>query len=237
MDDLEFRRRLYADPNTIDADLRKAMLEDNSKHKFADELSKFEASIQSALTVDVPEGLCDKLILRQTLETHKQQKRKSRIHLSLAASVAFAIGLGMNMLQFSSAYSHLSDHALAHMYHEDGFFSNDSEAKVSLTSLNDKMSTFGGSFQNTLGQLISADFCRFDGLKSLHIVFKGEHAPVTVFVIPHDEDLAISEEFSDEKFQGKIIQYRNSNIVVITENGDDVKQWKNKVNENITWSI
>lgn len=237
MDDLQFRRSLFADPNNIDADIQQAIKADSSKEKFADELNKLEQDLQSAFNVDVPEGLCDKLILRQTMFSHKQQKRKNRIQLSIAASVAFAIGLGMNVLQFSSAYNNLSDHALAHLYHEDGVFTNNSPAKVSLTSLNDKMSTFGGNFKGIMGELISADFCRFDSLKSLHLVFKGENSPITVFVIPHDDDLTVTEQFADAKFTGQVIQYRNSNIVVMAEKGENIDQWKNKVSESITWSI
>ncbi|WP_448247388.1 DUF3379 family protein [Thalassotalea agariperforans] len=237
MDDLQFRRSLYADPKHIDADMQQAINNDAQKQKFANELNKLEQDITSALSVDVPEGLADKLILRQTMASHRQQKRKSRIQLALAASVVFAIGLTMNFFQFSSAYNSLSDHALAHVYHEEGRFQNIANSQLTLASLNQKMSTFGGQFNQLIGDIIAADYCRFDGIKSLHLVFKGEHSPITVFVIPHDENLSVAHDFFDEKFQGKTIQYLHSNIVVVTEKDEQIAQWQNKISQNIQWTI
>lgn len=237
MDDLQFRRNLYADPTNIDAAMRQAINEDASKQKFATELDALEQDITSALNVEVPEGLAEKLILRQTLASHKQQKKKSRVQLALAASVAFAIGLTMNAFQFSSAYNNLADHALAHVYHEDGVFSNTGNPKLTLASVNRKMETFSGNFKGLVGEIISADFCRFDGIKSLHLVFKGKNSPITVFIVPHDDKLTVASDFSDERFNGKTIQFLQSNIVVIGEKDEEIAEWQGKINQNIQWSI
>ena len=43
------------------------------------------------------------------------------------------------------------------------------------------MVTFNGSFSESMGELIAADYCRFDGMKSLHLVFKGVTDTVAVF--------------------------------------------------------
>ena len=237
MDDLQFRRNLYADPKNIDADMQQAIDNDPLKAKFANELDELEQKITAALSIDVPQGLTDKLILRQTMTTHHQQKRKSRIQLAMAASVAFAIGITINIVQFSSAYQSLSEHSLAHVYHEESAFNNTMTSDISLTSLNNKMATFGGNFKGLLGDIISADFCRFDGIKSLHLVFKGQHSPITVFVIPHDKTLTVANEFSDDKYRGKSIQYLQSNIVIIGEKNESLEQWQGKINDNIQWSI
>jgi hypothetical protein len=237
MDDLQLRRNLYAEPNDISPDMRAALDADQSKQQFAKEIELLDQKIAAAMQVEVPDDLVNKLIFKQTLVSHQQQKRKTRVHLALAASVAFAIGLSVNFLQFSSAYDNLADHALAHIYHEDGVFSNNDQAVVSLTSLNQKMSTFGGNFKGLFGDLISAEFCRFDGIKSLHLVFKGENAPISIFVMPNDNDFKMSNSFSDDKFSGKTLMYRTSNVVVIGEKAESLNQWQQKIDENITWSI
>lgn len=237
MDDLQFRRSLYADPKNIDAEMQQAIKDDVQKQKFANELNKLEQNLTSALAIDVPEGLADKLILRQTMVSHNHQKRKSRVKLALAASVAFAIGLTMNFFQFSSAYNNLSQHALAHVYHEEGRFQNIANSQLTLTSLNQKMSTFGGQFNDLIGEIIAADYCRFDGIKSLHMVFKGENSPITVFVIPHDDKLSVTSDFFDDKFKGKTIQYLQSNIVVVAEKDEQIAKWQDKINQNIQWTI
>ena len=207
MDDLQFRRSIYADPKSTDDAVQQAIKEDPAKQEFAKELEALDDKVLAALKVPVPDDLYDKLILRQTLASHQQQKKKTRIQLAMAASVAFALGLGINFMQFSSAYTNVGDYALAHVYHEDGYFSNQDEAKVTLASLNKKMASFDGSFISKMGQLISADFCRFDGSKSLHLVFKGKSSPVTVFIVPKNEDWQYSEEFNDDRFRGRTMQF------------------------------
>lgn len=237
MDDLQFRRNLYADPHNIDADLQQAMNRDAKKAAFAQELNKLEQHIENALRIEVPEGLADRLILRQTMASHKTQKRKAKVHLAIAASIAFAVGATMNFFQFSSAYTQLADHALAHVYHEEGLLNRSVNADLTLTSLNQKMATLGGSFNNLIGGLISADFCRFDSMKSLHLVFQGEKAPITVFVIPKNEDLTITEKFADDRFHGQTIAFKESNIVIISDKNEPLEQWQNKINQNLSWSI
>lgn len=141
MDDLHFRRSIYADPTSQDKAVIEAQKTDPSKKRLAQELCQFDEILKQAMKIPVPDDLCNKLLLRQTLASHQQEKRKTRIHLALAASVAIIAGLVVNYLQFSNSYTNLGDYALAHVYHEQNAFSNSDNNRVSLTSLNDKMTT------------------------------------------------------------------------------------------------
>ena len=237
MDDLQFRRMIYADPNSRDEDVLDALQDDPSKKEFAQELIQLDEKIKQAMNVPVPEDLCDNLVLRQTLASHQQKKRKSRVHLALAASVAIIAGVAVNFLQFSSSYTNLGDYALAHVYHEEGVFSNQDEKRVSLASLNQKMIAFDGSFNQSLGELISADYCRFDGMKSLHLVYKGVTDTVAVFVVPKNEQLDFSENFEDKKLQGESIGFKDANIIVVADKNESISKWQKSISDNITWSI
>jgi hypothetical protein len=237
MDDLQFRRRIYADPNTRDEDMLTAIKSDPAKQKFAQELDDLDNKIFQAMNVPVPEELSNKLILRQTLASHQQQKRKSRVRLALAASVAFAMGLTFNFMQFSSAYNNLGDYAIAHVAHEDGYFSNTDPANISLATLNNKMAAFNGSFTAGIGKLLFADYCRFDGMKSLHLVFQGKTNPVTVFIVPRNEQLEFTANFSNGILIGKSQQFKYSNIIVVADKNEPLQQWQKVIDENVHWSI
>jgi len=237
MDDLQFRRRIYADPNTRDEDMLVAMKEDPAKQKFTQDLEDLDSRLFKAMNVDVPEDLSHKLILRQTLASHQQQKRKGRVHLALAASVTFALGLTLNSMLFSSTYTNLGDYAIAHVHHEEDYFSNTSSANISLSSLNTKMAAFDGSFTADIGKLLFADYCRFDGMKSLHLVFQGETSTVTVFVVPHNEELEFSANFSNDNLIGKSQQFKNSNIIIVGDKNESLPKWQKAIDENVTWSI
>ena len=241
MDDLQFRRSIYADPHNSDNTFSDEMLavinSDPAKQQFSQDIKQLDDKISQAMNVEVPDGLVNKLILRQTLASHQQQKRKSRIHLAMAASVALVIGLTVNFMQFSNAYDSLGDYALAHVYHEENYFNNNDEAKVSLASLNQKMASFNGRFSSSLGKLISADYCRFDSMKSLHLVFQGKTDIVTVFIVPHNDNLTFDSNFSDNKLIGRSQNFSKANIIIVGDKNESLQGWQNAINDNITWSI
>ncbi len=237
MDDLQFRRSIYADPSSQDDDIIEAQNTDPAKKQLAKELCQFDEKLKQAMKIPVPEDLSNKLLLRQTLASHQQEKRKTRVHLALAASVAIVAGVVVNYLQFSNSYTNLGDYALAHVYHEQSAFSNNDNTRVSLTSLNKKMTTFNGSFSESMGELISADYCRFDGMKSLHLVFQGLTDTVTVFVVPKKEHLSFTNKFSDNELQGESMDFKHTNIIVVADKSESLSQWQRAINDNITWSI
>lgn len=236
MDDLLFRRSIYADPKCQDDAIKEAKNSDPAKKAFADEIELLDQKIASAMNVPVPDDLCNKLILRQTMASHQQHKRKNKVHLALAASVAIALGLSFNFMQFSSAYAGIGEYALAHVYHEENAFDNNASNSISLTALNNKMSSFDGSFTKTVGKLISADYCRFDGIKSLHLVYQGESSPVTVFIVPNRNELSFDAEFSDGKLRGDSKQYGETNVIVVGDKNESLNQWQSELSKNIRWS-
>lgn len=241
MDDLQFRRAIYADPNNQDADVILAQQKDASKKQFAQEMSQLDEKIKQALQVPVPDDLCNRLILRQSLTNHQVQKRRKRVYVALASSVMLVAALLVNVMQFSNAYNNLGDYALAHVYHEQNKFVNNSDSDgnnaISLASLNQKMTAFNGSFTQSLGKLLFADYCRFGGLKSLHLVYQGKTSPVTIFVVAKNEQLTFTKAFNDQQFFGNAMQFSNSNIIVVADKNESLAQWQQHINETVSWSI
>ncbi len=237
MDDLQIRRSILSDPKGRDDALNDAIKNDAAKQKFVQEIEALDDKIAQAMNIPVPDGLYDKLILRQTLASHQQEKSKTRVRLAMAASVAFVMGLTVNFMMFSSSYKNLGDYAIAHVNHEASHFSNNATPTVTLASLNQKMAAFNGSFDSTLGSLIFADFCRFDGSKSLHLVFQGQSSPVNVFILPNDEDIEFIANFANEKLQGRSLNFNHSNIIVVGDKKEPIQQWQDRVKKSITWSI
>jgi len=239
MDDLQFRRSIYADPSSVDEDILAAQKADPSKKKLAKDLCQFDEKLKQAMNVTVPDDLCNKLMLRQTFKSHQHNKRKKRIHMALAASVAIVVGVLVNYLQFSNShiYNNLGDYALAHVYHEEGAFSNNDETRVSLTALNQKMTTFKGHFNSSLGELISADYCRFDGMKSLHLVFQGLTDTVAIFIVPKEKHLTFTDKFSDVNLHGESLSFKEANVLIVSNKEESLSQWQRAIRNNITWLI
>lgn len=237
MDDLEFRRKILSDPHYRDADINQSIATDSAKYQFAQDIDVLDQQIKNALNVTVPDDLADKLILRQTLNNHQQHKNKRRWHMALAASVAITFGVALNFMMFSHSFKNLGDYAIAHTLHEADHFSNNETANVSLASLNYKMSTFKGKFNNLIGEVIFADYCRFDGTKSLHLVFQGQSSPVNVFIIPKDNDMKFTENFARDQLHGLSEKFDHSEVIIVGDKNEPLNQWQEKIKSNVNWSI
>jgi hypothetical protein len=237
MDDLHIRRSILADPKARDEAMNKAIKNDPAKQKFVQDIDTLDEKIAQAMNIPVPDDLYNKLILRQTLASHQQQKSKTRVRLAMAASVAFVMGLTVNFMMFSSTYKNLGDYAIAHVDHEASHFSNTDQANVTLASLNDKMASFKGSFDSTFGTLIFADYCRFDGSKSLHLVFQGKTSPVNVFILPEDDEIEFNAKFANESLEGRSLNFNHTNVIVVGDKKEPLGQWQERIKNDIIWSI
>lgn len=234
MDDLEFRRTIYADPNCDDQKLQDAAIKDPSKQDFWAELRKTDANIKQTLEIKVPEDLAHKLILRQTIQSHNLHKKRNRMQLALAASIAFAVGVSFTLWQQQS-YIDLTAQSLAHVYHE-GPHALQANENFSLQQVNVKLAQYGAHLSKDIGQIYYANHCEFDKVKSLHMVMQGQHGRVTVFVVPHHKGYQAQDTYSDGFMTAQSIELRNADLVVVGENIDDVKSIKGKLQQQMIFS-
>jgi len=234
MDDLEFRRRLYADPADDDIAILEAIQSDANRAKFAEELKHIDAVLDSTLKVDVPEGLAERLLLRQTMDVHQRQKKTMRSYMALAASVAFIAGVSLTMLRTPDAQ--LSQHVLAHVYHEIDTVVGDVDEQVALNQVNAKLASYGAQMSNVSEHIYYANHCDFDGKRSLHMVIGGEQGKVTVFLVPNVHSFEqLPASFADERFNG-IMQTRGDvGIITVAEHKEDAKRAQQQLQETLRW--
>ena len=62
MDELEFRRRILAEPSTIDKELEAFAEQDTDKQAFIDDVRAFDDDLSKALNIPVPENLAKRII-------------------------------------------------------------------------------------------------------------------------------------------------------------------------------
>lgn len=235
MDDLQFRRTIYADPNCSEEKVKQAATDDPSKQAFWDEVKKLDVDIHSVCKVDVPEGLCERLILRQTMQHHQSQRRKNRMHLALAASVAFVFGIGLTVLQQNSTID-LSEHAFAHVYHEADGFALKVDNNVSIDRVNTQLASMGAEITQEVGHIYFANYCTFEGLKTFHMVMQGDQGKVTVFLVPNGKDQKVVEQFSDGKMHGQILDMGNGKVIIVGEEGKSFEGLSTKLKKQMVFS-
>nr|WP_240919845.1 DUF3379 domain-containing protein [Paraglaciecola sp. 20A4] len=234
MDDLEFRRTIYADPNCDDIRVKEAAAQDPAKQEFWSEQKRIDASMQAAMKIDVPDDLAHKLILRQTMQTHSHDKKRARVHLALAASLAFVVGVSFTLWQQQN-YIDMSQQSLAHVYHE-GPHALDANEDFSLQQVNAKLVQYGGHLNEEVGQIYYANHCDYKGVKSLHLVMQADNGKVTVFVVPHKEGYKAKDKVSDGYLTAEAVELQSASLIVVSENVHDVEQTKDKLMKRMTFS-
>ena len=234
MDELEFRRILYADPNCTDEEVLAAIADDPKKQAFYKELKQLDKEMHQASQIKVPDDLVHKLILRQTMASHKSSKVRNRIQLAMAASVAFVVGVSFTMWQQNNLLD-LSKQAIAHVHYE-GDYALQAQENVSLQQVNAKLAKFGGEFSEDIGRVYYANFCDFENVRSLHMVLEGENGKVSVFVVPHNNAYLAEGSSSDTRYSSQAIDLKRASIIVVGEEGTNIGDMQQQLNKKIRFS-
>ena len=229
MDELKFRRQAYGEPNSQEPDFLDAAMESAEREAFLNDLKGLDAKIEHALKVDVPDDLAAKLLLRQQLQHHHSQRRKTGFAFALVASVAFLAGITFTLLRVGPV--DLGQHALAHVYHEDRALNIDQDVpfqdvNFQLASLN----TLGDmQFTQQPGKVFYSKFCDFQGVESLHLVMQGELGKVSLFIVPLEERMVLEKAFADNKYQGMGFETDNAYMLLVGEKSRDLDYVKNEI--------
>ncbi|MDN4503724.1 DUF3379 family protein [Alteromonadaceae bacterium BrNp21-10] len=233
MDDLEFRRTIYADPNSKDEALKVAAKQDPKKQQFWNEVKKLDADIKQQLHAEVPQDLAHRIVLQQSLQQHQQLKSRQPWYVAMAASVALMIGISFTLLNAQPI--DLAEHALTHVNLEGDSALNANE-HVNLQQLNAKLASMGGKFDDDIGEIYFANYCDFDQVRSLHVVLKGEQGRVTVFIVPHNPQFALKSHFADSRFIGQGIDIGKATLLVVGEKTEPLFKTTEKLQKHLLFS-
>ncbi|MGI2094902.1 DUF3379 domain-containing protein [Shewanella oncorhynchi] len=229
MDELKFRRQAYEDPHNQDLEFHQQMQEKGEYQALVNELKNLDAKLTSALKVDVPEDLADKLILRQQLQQHHKQRRQTGFLVAMAASIAFVIGVSFSLLRLGPV--DLAEHALAHVYHEDMALHLDQN--VSFSQVNAQLTSLKNlghaKFIEQPGKVYFTSYCDFQGVKSLHLVLQGEQGKVTLFIVPLEKRMVLNQTFADTKYQGMGFETADAFILLVAEDQADLRFVKEEI--------
>ncbi|MBQ4846150.1 DUF3379 family protein [Pseudoalteromonas sp. MMG005] len=236
MDELEFRRRLFADPN--DTEVIEHAIDNPEQQSLVDELQDFDAQLKSALQVEVPAGLADRILVQQQEDQASNViplawYRKYDKPFATAASMVLAVGI--YFMSATSAPLQAGEHALEHVYYEVNALERSQE--VALQVVNEKLAMLGGQFDSLPGKVTYATFCNFKGQKSLHLVFQSEHGPMTVFIVPAqgNEYKQNDSHFNDERFAGMIGNGQKADTILVADIGTPIEDYHNEVSGALRW--
>lgn len=233
MDELEFRRRVYADPDTTDQAVVAAAKADPAKMAFWQEQKHLNRALTATAQVEVPPDLAHRLIWQQSANEFVRQRKRNRWYVALAASVAFAIGLSITLLPQQSV--RLGNEALVHMQYAETEQAH-SVLPVNLAQINAKLAGFGASFTEMIGDVTVANYCHLQSVRSLHLIMRTSQGTVSVFIVPQRDDISLPPQFADDRFHGQAVNMQRANIMVVGDKHADLAPVVNKVRQSMRFS-
>ncbi|BCV67081.1 DUF3379 domain-containing protein [Shewanella carassii] len=232
MDELKFRRQAYGDPYNQDPEFLDALAQSESNRAFVAELKALDDKINSALKLPVPENLAEKLLLKQQLAVHHNQRKRTGWMLAMAASVAFVAGVSFSLWRQGPV--DLGQHALAHVRHET--MAMTSNADISYQAINAELASLKGletvRFNSQPGRVFYSTFCDFQGIESIHLVLAGERGKVTVFIVPPEHRVMLAEAFADSEYRGEAVKTDSAYLVLVAEYPQDIEKIKKEIKQS-----
>lgn len=143
----------------------------------------------------------------------------------MALAASFAAGLMVSQVNWGnivvpSAQASLATTAVQHVFDEQPFINNLDE-EVSKLQINTKMAPFAHQLgQNFPYHVYYLNHCGFGESNALHMVFKGQHGKVTLFLT----GIASSkvETFADQGLSGVIEPLDDFSLIIVGNDGEDV---------------
>jgi hypothetical protein len=197
----------------------------------------------------VPDNLAERIILNTSLKekarTDELEQKDNvvsarswfkfdRVHLALAASFVIAVSAFM-FSEEQSINQTAGEHALAHVYHE--IYALNKTQPISIQAVNEKLALLGGQISDLPGKVTYVTFCDFQGERGLHLVFESDFGPMTVFIVPSDNQIFEigSDDFNDSRYAGHINRGKQADTVLIASLGSPVDMYNERISGAIRW--
>ena len=238
MDDLEFRRRAYAEPDCQSESFLQFKNKSLENARFVDELLQMDDKLKQALCVEPPNNLVEKIKLKQTFSDHHSSRERWHF-FSFAASILLALVLGFYYLpsgdlssDSSGSERELKEGLLKHIYSELDHLNE--QQNPSLSQVNTLLAEFGGSMDRLVAKVNYLGSCEIHNTAGVHMVVKGDRGPVTIMLL---RGVRVNSQklISDQRFRGLIVPAENGSIAIIGEKGEPLQTIKNELLQQVHW--
>lgn len=229
MNELEFRKRCIIDPDDREPEFLDALDKDEYR-RIHEECVSFDSKLFAALNVPAPADLQERILAANREPSFLVRWKKK---LTALASLIATMILGLTLLLRPQVA--VSEIVFEHLYHD--MEALHSREVIQEADVDRVMSLFDADLrQDIVGTVRFVNDCEFmDKKKGVHLVYDGEHGPVTVFYIPHrktDRMRAIAKN----EFQGILFPHNEGSMAIIGLMGEDMMSQRKRVESAIQWS-
>lgn len=216
MDCLEFRRLLGTDPRVAGAAAR-AHLETCPRCRDAyARAHAFEGRLTQALSVPVPEGLADRVLLNQL--TGERQRRATGFRygwIALAAAASLAIAIGVVQRQRAGAAS-IPDLVVEHVNGEEKPMLA-LRTPVPSAEVQSAFTDRGVHLASVPDDISYVAECPVGAYPTVHMVMPRDNQPISVLYFPSYR-VAAAQEFTRGTQHGREVRIADGTLVMLAEN-------------------
>lgn len=218
MDCLEFRRRLGSDPRVADADAR-AHLESCPRCRDAYARAQaFESRLAEALTVAVPEGLADRVLLTQITQERRRRRTSLRYGwIALAAAAALIVAVGV-VRRGALTAKPLPDVVVAHIEGAEKPALS-LRAPVPADQVRKAFTDRGVALASVPDGISYVQECPVGAYRSVHMIMPRDDKPITVFYLVNYQAPAVVS-FKRDAMIGREVPIGNGTLVMVANDPD-----------------
>jgi hypothetical protein len=216
MDCLEFRRLLGSDPRVADPAAR-AHHETCARCQDAyTRAQAFEARLAHALTVAVPEGFADRVLLAQLTGERQRPARRFRYGwVALAAAAALVIAVGV-VRRESAVGRPLPDLVIAHVNGEERS-ALQLRAPVPADQVASAFADRGVHLASVPDGISYVHKCPVGDYRTVHMVMPRNDQPISVVYITHYQAPGVTN-FERGTLRGREVPIADGTLVMLSEN-------------------
>lgn len=245
MDEIEFRKRVYTNPNELDQETLDAARANPALQEILEQTRELERGLDSVVNkVATPDGLKEKLMAipasaDSTGKVSNINSTKQNLfqYFAMAASLLLAVGVTFSLSfnnRLSPADLAFGNDILAHLYDDAEEIDNINNGLfddiVAMPAVNESMANTGTQLvSNASLQSIairSAKPCEIlPAYDSAHLLLDGTQGAVSIIVINNSP---VSGEYSirDDRFAGIVIPMGDGNMILVGEKNENLDRYK-----------
>ena len=199
------------------------------------EMQALNVRIAKAMQLSVPALKMPELPAVETVVPLRRREPLSRpVWFAMAASVLFAVVMGVRMLGTDITYESLGEEVIAHLDHEP-YALRVTDEPVSPRRLARVVPASIAELDHEAGLITYAQTCVINGKRVPHLVVQGETGPVTILLMP-DEEVAEAEVLEGANIHGVILPVGSGSIAIIGPREERLERIEKRVLDSVTWT-
>lgn len=252
MNEIEFRKRVDADPDNIDQEILDAAAADPALQRILDRSRHLNESINDLIAATpAPEGLKARLLaIPDHADNQEKPTRRAWFFQYYAAAACLVLALGVIYVVGiekgpSAQEIAFGKQVIEHLYHEaaemDAINNGTLQRSFAMPAINQVMANSGSRFSQ--GAFLSDMTVRYANpciiarpFNSSHLILQSSQGAINVIAV---DNSPVSQEFAiqDDRFRGIVIPMNGGNLILIGEKDHNLGQFRSTFEDDVEWVI